>query len=90
MSKPKVTYSLGTIRVAVFENEKYDSYKISKSYKSKEGKWEYTDFLSRDDLSKLTNLLQGVLAKEIKTYTSEEGKNENQNVEEKKDDDVPF
>lgn len=57
-TKPKITYYVGTISLTVWENknkdnDKFDSIKVNKSYKDKDGNWKEGGSLNAQDVANL-------------------------------------
>jgi hypothetical protein len=68
---PVKTYRLGNCQAAIFESDyqgkKSHSIKLSKSYKTKDGKWNNTDFFYLTDIPALHGLLGAMINNQVKT-----------------------
>jgi len=70
------SYSLGTIKLARWENPKDDgsvslSYSIEKSYLDDKGEWQKSNSLFTNDLLKLKHLIDKALEDHVKEFESE-------------------
>lgn len=68
------SYSMGNISLAIFENENNGkvskSFKISKTYRDKQGEYQRTDSLYLSDLPVVKELIDMVIKNNIRKYES--------------------
>ena len=68
-NKPKQHYRFGNITLSVwekeFEGKPISSYTLSKSYTDKEGNWQNTAIFNKQDLFKVSLLIDSILEDEV-------------------------
>lgn len=87
MARPIRSYKSGRCEIAVFGNDHGESFKLSKSFKDKEGNWQNSDFFFDSELGDLAALIDKARQERIRErQTGEQPGGQT----DKKADDIPF